>query len=291
MPNYTIQSGDTLGAIAQKYGTTVQALQGANPTITNPNLIYTGASLNIPSQLPSAPAVYSSAGARDQVSQNMNTVLQAGAPNFTPYTSPNMSVAPTAPTATSIPTGTTSGTSVPSAPTGVSVTSPSGASNTTQNITSQINTLLQDPNVIRGLPTDLYNSIKVSNELAAKSNALLSSGEQAAQTNNYRSLNDYVTEYKKTQEEFTRQQNDLYQKLVQSRSISPEETSLKNQLLGVQDRIAALGISTAEGVQGEYGLGRPLALSTGRALKLQQQGLNIKQSLINDANSVIGRLR
>ena len=46
--NYTIQKGDTLSALANKYGTTVQALLSANPQITNPNLIYAGSALKIP---------------------------------------------------------------------------------------------------------------------------------------------------------------------------------------------------------------------------------------------------
>ncbi len=45
---YTIQKGDTLSALAAKNGVTVQALLKANPNITNPDLIYAGASLNIP---------------------------------------------------------------------------------------------------------------------------------------------------------------------------------------------------------------------------------------------------
>lgn len=46
--NYRIQSGDTLWALSRKYGTTVDALMAANPQIRNRNLIYTGATLNIP---------------------------------------------------------------------------------------------------------------------------------------------------------------------------------------------------------------------------------------------------
>lgn len=43
---YTVQSGDTLSKIAQKYGTTVQELAGIN-NITNPNLIYSGEKLRV----------------------------------------------------------------------------------------------------------------------------------------------------------------------------------------------------------------------------------------------------
>ena len=45
--DYRIQSGDTLWALARRYGTTVDALARANG-IANPNLIYAGASLRIP---------------------------------------------------------------------------------------------------------------------------------------------------------------------------------------------------------------------------------------------------
>lgn len=45
--SYQIQSGDTLGGIASRYGTSVQSLMSQNPSITNPNLIRAGASLNI----------------------------------------------------------------------------------------------------------------------------------------------------------------------------------------------------------------------------------------------------
>ena len=45
---YKIASDDTLSGIASKYGTTISALMAANPSITNPNLIYAGNTLNIP---------------------------------------------------------------------------------------------------------------------------------------------------------------------------------------------------------------------------------------------------
>ncbi len=45
---YVIRQGDSLSRIAQQQGTTVSALMTANPQIKNPNVIHTGASLNIP---------------------------------------------------------------------------------------------------------------------------------------------------------------------------------------------------------------------------------------------------
>ena len=46
MATYTVKKGDTLSAIAKKYGTTYQELAKANG-ISNPNLIYAGQTLNI----------------------------------------------------------------------------------------------------------------------------------------------------------------------------------------------------------------------------------------------------
>lgn len=46
---YTVQAGDDLWAIAQQFNTTVQAIEAANPSITNPNLIQPGQVLVIPS--------------------------------------------------------------------------------------------------------------------------------------------------------------------------------------------------------------------------------------------------
>jgi LysM repeat protein len=40
--------GQTLSGIAWYYGTTIQAIQSVNPSITNPNLIYAGSTLCIP---------------------------------------------------------------------------------------------------------------------------------------------------------------------------------------------------------------------------------------------------
>ena len=46
--SYTVQSGDTLRKIADKFGTTVDAILKVNPQITNANLIYVGQVITIP---------------------------------------------------------------------------------------------------------------------------------------------------------------------------------------------------------------------------------------------------
>ena len=44
---YLIKTGDTLGAIAAKYNTTVAKLMALNPRITNANVIYAGEVIRI----------------------------------------------------------------------------------------------------------------------------------------------------------------------------------------------------------------------------------------------------
>jgi len=46
--SYTIKSGDSLSALAKRYGTTVAALMKANPSIKSKNKIYAGRKLTIP---------------------------------------------------------------------------------------------------------------------------------------------------------------------------------------------------------------------------------------------------
>jgi LysM repeat protein len=55
---YTVQSGDTLNSIAQRYGTTSAAITSAND-LTNPSQIYAGQKLKIPTSAGS-PAVTTS---------------------------------------------------------------------------------------------------------------------------------------------------------------------------------------------------------------------------------------
>lgn len=49
MREHRVRIGDTLSGIARQYGTTVSALQRANPSITDPNRIYPGQRIMIPS--------------------------------------------------------------------------------------------------------------------------------------------------------------------------------------------------------------------------------------------------
>ncbi|HSA99140.1 MAG TPA: LysM domain-containing protein, partial [Anaerolineales bacterium] len=58
---YVVQSGDTLGKIAARYGVSWRAILAVNPQIMNPSLIYAGQVINLPSGTyipPNPPPVY-----------------------------------------------------------------------------------------------------------------------------------------------------------------------------------------------------------------------------------------
>jgi spore coat assembly protein SafA len=49
---YVVQSGDTLSGIAERFGVSLSDLEEANPQITDPNVIFPGQVINIPSSEP-----------------------------------------------------------------------------------------------------------------------------------------------------------------------------------------------------------------------------------------------
>lgn len=80
MASIVIQPGDTLSAIAAANGTTVAAILALNPAITNPDLIFPGATIT----LPSAPAPVSTAPAPAPVTIPAVVEPPPGSPNLTP---------------------------------------------------------------------------------------------------------------------------------------------------------------------------------------------------------------
>jgi murein DD-endopeptidase MepM/ murein hydrolase activator NlpD len=49
LATYLVQPGDTLSGIAYAHGSSLAAVESANPQIANPNLIYIGQSISLPS--------------------------------------------------------------------------------------------------------------------------------------------------------------------------------------------------------------------------------------------------
>lgn len=79
MASYTIQYGDTLSGIASKTGKSIQELMRLNPSITDPNKIYAGRSLELGS---SAPAVPTPPPANTNAKQTIAQVAKVSVPNY-----------------------------------------------------------------------------------------------------------------------------------------------------------------------------------------------------------------
>lgn len=79
MASYTIQYGDTLSGIASKTGKSIQELMTLNPSITDPNKIYAGRSLNIGDNAPAAPTPTPAA---NNSKQTIAQVAKVTVPNY-----------------------------------------------------------------------------------------------------------------------------------------------------------------------------------------------------------------
>ncbi|HRI71115.1 MAG TPA: N-acetylmuramidase domain-containing protein [Polyangium sp.] len=85
--NYVVKSGDTLAAIASRHDTTVQAILAANPQIKNPNQIFVGQQIKIPTATPTAPAPQQPTGSTGGTSAPTGT-SQGGPPATGPWQLP-----------------------------------------------------------------------------------------------------------------------------------------------------------------------------------------------------------
>jgi len=80
MATYTIQYGDTLSGIAAKTGQSIQQLMQMNPSVTDPNKIYAGRTLNVGGPAP-APAPAPTPTPQPQ-KQTISQVAQLSVPDF-----------------------------------------------------------------------------------------------------------------------------------------------------------------------------------------------------------------
>jgi len=66
---YLIQPGDTLSGIAASHGTSLAAVEAANPQLSNPDLIYAGQRIEIPQGSPAGQSSYAPAARQSAPAQ------------------------------------------------------------------------------------------------------------------------------------------------------------------------------------------------------------------------------
>ncbi|MBK9258556.1 MAG: DUF3380 domain-containing protein [Polyangiaceae bacterium] len=91
--SYVVKSGDTLGAIASRYDTTVQAILAANPQIKNPNAIFVGQQIKIPKNSSSGQSPTPSKPPEDTGGTPAPSQSQGGPPATGPWTLPQSGAA------------------------------------------------------------------------------------------------------------------------------------------------------------------------------------------------------
>jgi LysM repeat protein len=76
---YTVQRGDSLGTIAEKFGVTTKAILAVNPTITNPDVLTVGQDIKLPAgPSVSAPAASGETASGSSSSAGQTYVVQRG---------------------------------------------------------------------------------------------------------------------------------------------------------------------------------------------------------------------
>ena len=85
MASYTIKSGDTLSQIAKNNNTTVDALMAANSSITNPNKIQAGQTINLPGQSGAAQNTTAPTQTTSNIESAANKTVQNKPPDYSQY--------------------------------------------------------------------------------------------------------------------------------------------------------------------------------------------------------------
>jgi hypothetical protein len=130
------------------------------------------------------------------------------------------------------------------------------------------------------------------NGLDASVKAATSSAQSSADSKDYKGLNDNMQQAKTAQQELEDNLKILHQKLTsdidyRKTLLNPgqDETDLQTKLADLQKEKQNFELSLQEGQQAEYGMGRPVALSTGRAQQLAiNNQFKLKQYSIDEAN-------
>lgn len=242
-----------------------------------------------------APVVINTNQLREKIQKNTDYLNKAqtaffptptGASIPTPALTPNTGVSSTATKPQTIqPTAQTTAntTNTPSAPTQQTPTVQPIQNTFKDNpaLSSAVDQLNATISTFKGQMTPeqqaLYNSIKSNSERYASS---VAEAQSAKESGDMRTFNEKVNEAKVASDLRTTEINklftdmkDLRERYIESLTPTQAETDLETQL-------ADLRTSAELGAEAQYGLGRPLALATGRAEKVLNQGAIQEKNLL-----------
>lgn len=257
-------------------GTNIPAhsIQGSSPMLqgTAPKLQGSG-----------SPAIISSSLGRTTTNRNLNYLntvekgLVAGA---------------------SVPVTPVPGQNVPvSAPSPAPLLTVSSVGQGMQNVVGEINKLLQNPQVQAELTPELRSQIAKIQGLDSNINLYSGQAREAVNNNQITSFNSIIESIKKNQEDrnyylssLTTQLQPLREKYIASLAPTTAETDLVTQIADIQKKQKDFNLSLEEGKQKQFGVGRPLSISTGRANELERQAQFEKQQMQNEEANLLTRL-
>jgi hypothetical protein len=92
---YLVQPGDTLSGVAASHGVSLAAVEAANPQLANPNLIYTGQTVQIPEGSSAAQSYTAPSSGSQSTAAQQSAPVQQSTPS---YSSPSSIASATTPT-------------------------------------------------------------------------------------------------------------------------------------------------------------------------------------------------
>lgn len=182
-----------------------------------------------------------------------------------------------------------------SAPTGISPITATSANPQIQNTINTINEMVGK--LGKSLSEPITTSVSNINQLSAQEKQASINAQNYSQTNDYQKLNDEIQHLKSLRTQRDTELTNLYsqlqplrQKYIEALTPTPAETDLGTQLIDIRKKQADFELSLEQGQQQQFGLGRPLALSTGRANELLRQGQFTRQDMRNQETLLLNRL-
>jgi LysM repeat protein len=113
---YLVQPGDTLSGIAASHGTSLAAVEAANPSFTNPNLIFAGQTVDLPEGSSAAQGSTTAPSAAPTYSGSQSTATQSASSYAAPSSTTASASAHTSYTGSSAPSAGTSSSSLSDIP-------------------------------------------------------------------------------------------------------------------------------------------------------------------------------
>lgn len=150
-----------------------------------------------------------------------------------------------------------------------------------QNIVSQLNEIIKNPLIQKNLTPEIRQNLSSIVNIESSNQALGAQAREELNKNNFVDFNRLMNQVTENQRIRDRQLIDLQNQLQPFREKFLTAMLPTEEEKTLQQQLADLRLSTKEGELLEFGRGRPLAISVGRAGKIREQGLALEKNIVD----------